>query len=190
MISIVSTSFPFTTAPFRQPKSGFHYLILSSSLLNVRSFPSGPESDYGRYNTHSVDSHGSAHSAYMDATPTGLAEPYPAWSADRQIPMSMEEIEDIFLDLTQKFGFQRDSMRNMVILFFILYSKNHHQGFISLISQCNSSTLVPHVCRPTKLYSPSMPITLAVNMPITVNGISPLSLTLTTQLDNLRMPRP
>ena len=24
------------------------------------------------------------------------------------------EIEDIFLDLTQKFGFQRDSMRNMV----------------------------------------------------------------------------
>jgi 1,3-beta-glucan synthase len=42
------------------------------------------------------------------------AAPYPAWSADRQIPMSMEEIEDIFLDLTQKFGFQRDSMRNMV----------------------------------------------------------------------------
>ncbi|KIJ53707.1 glycosyltransferase family 48 protein [Sphaerobolus stellatus SS14] len=40
-------------------------------------------------------------------------EPYPAWSNDRQIPLSKEEIEDIFLDLTQKFGFQRDSMRNM-----------------------------------------------------------------------------
>ncbi|KAF8527179.1 1,3-beta-glucan synthase [Hysterangium stoloniferum] len=40
-------------------------------------------------------------------------EPYPAWSSDRQIPLSKEEIEDIFLDLTQKFGFQRDSMRNM-----------------------------------------------------------------------------
>jgi hypothetical protein len=39
---------------------------------------------------------------------------YPAWGADRQIPVSKEEIEDIFLDLTQKFGFQRDSMRNMV----------------------------------------------------------------------------
>lgn len=26
----------------------------------------------------------------------------------------MEEIEDIFLDLTYKFGFQKDSMRNMV----------------------------------------------------------------------------
>jgi hypothetical protein len=44
----------------------------------------------------------------------GGREPYPAWSADRQIPLSKEEIEDIFLDLQQKFGFQRDSMRNMV----------------------------------------------------------------------------
>jgi hypothetical protein len=48
--------------------------------------------------------------------PAGAREPYPAWSADRQIPLSKEEIEDIFLDLTQKFGFQRDSMRNMVDL--------------------------------------------------------------------------
>jgi 1,3-beta-glucan synthase len=43
-------------------------------------------------------------------------EAYPAWSAQRQIPMSVEEIEDIFFDLQQKFGFQRDSMRNMVSL--------------------------------------------------------------------------
>ncbi|KAG9303389.1 hypothetical protein G9A89_013715 [Geosiphon pyriformis] len=41
-------------------------------------------------------------------------EPYPAWrSDDPQIPCSKEEIEDIFLDLTNKFGFQKDSMRNM-----------------------------------------------------------------------------
>lgn len=40
-------------------------------------------------------------------------EPYPAWTSDAQIPLSKEEIEDIFLDLTAKFGFQRDSMRNM-----------------------------------------------------------------------------
>ncbi|KAE9406540.1 1,3-beta-glucan synthase [Gymnopus androsaceus JB14] len=44
---------------------------------------------------------------------TGARDSYPAWSSDRQIPLSKEEIEDIFLDLTQKFGFQRDSMRNM-----------------------------------------------------------------------------
>ncbi|KAF7972714.1 hypothetical protein HWV62_41527 [Athelia sp. TMB] len=47
------------------------------------------------------------------AGPPGAQEPYPAWTADRHIPLSKEEIEDIFLDLTQKFGFQRDSMRNM-----------------------------------------------------------------------------
>jgi 1,3-beta-glucan synthase len=48
-------------------------------------------------------------------------EPYPAWGAERVIPLSKEEIEDIFLDLQQKFGFQRDSMRNMV-RFRILFS--------------------------------------------------------------------
>lgn len=48
------------------------------------------------------------------AGPPGAREAYPAWTVDRQIPLSKEEIEDIFLDLTQKFGFQRDSMRNMV----------------------------------------------------------------------------
>ena len=51
---------------------------------------------------------------FVDAGPAGSREAYPAWSAERNIPLSKEEIEDIFLDLTQKFGFQRDSMRNMV----------------------------------------------------------------------------
>ncbi|KAF9045539.1 1,3-beta-glucan synthase [Panaeolus papilionaceus] len=51
---------------------------------------------------------------FMDyAGPTGTRDSYPAWSNDRNIPLSKEEIEDVFLDLTQKFGFQRDSMRNM-----------------------------------------------------------------------------
>ncbi|RMD40882.1 hypothetical protein DV735_g4220, partial [Chaetothyriales sp. CBS 134920] len=52
---------------------------------------------------------------YNSALPAGQRsrEPYPAWTSDAQIPLSKEEIEDIFLDLTAKFGFQRDSMRNM-----------------------------------------------------------------------------
>ena len=50
----------------------------------------------------------------MRSGPTGYRDPYLAWSGDKQIPISYEEIEDIFLDLTQKFGFQRDSMRNQV----------------------------------------------------------------------------
>ncbi|KAK9457574.1 1,3-beta-glucan synthase component-domain-containing protein [Dipodascopsis uninucleata] len=47
-------------------------------------------------------------------------EPYPTWTADNQIPLSKEEIEDIFIDLTNKFGFQRDSMRNMFDHFMVL----------------------------------------------------------------------
>ncbi|KJZ76191.1 1,3-beta-glucan synthase component FKS1 [Hirsutella minnesotensis 3608] len=52
---------------------------------------------------------------YGNVLPAGQRsrEPYPAWTSDAQIPLSKEEIEDIFMDLTAKFGFQRDSMRNM-----------------------------------------------------------------------------
>jgi 1,3-beta-glucan synthase len=52
---------------------------------------------------------------YSNALPAGQRsrEPYPAWTVEAQIPCTKEEIEDIFLDLTAKFGFQRDSMRNM-----------------------------------------------------------------------------
>ncbi|CCF58979.1 hypothetical protein KAFR_0F03830 [Kazachstania africana CBS 2517] len=39
-------------------------------------------------------------------------DPYPAWTADPQAPVSIQQIEDVFIELTDKFGFQRDSMRN------------------------------------------------------------------------------
>jgi 1,3-beta-glucan synthase len=47
------------------------------------------------------------------STPTtadfgGTRDPYPTWSTKGQIPLSKEEIEHTFLDITQKFGFQRD----------------------------------------------------------------------------------
>lgn len=72
-----------------------------------------------RHYSASVDSHMSTSTApHGYGNPfseiPGASDPYPAWAADRQIPMSMEEIEDIFIDLQQKFGFQKDSMRNMV----------------------------------------------------------------------------
>jgi hypothetical protein len=46
----------------------------------------------------------------------GGHEPYLELGAERAIPLSKEEIEDTFhgSDLQQKFGFQRDSMRNIV----------------------------------------------------------------------------
>ena len=72
---------------------------------------------YSRQYSASVDSHLSGvstnqHGPFADIP--GSSAPYPAWSSERQIPISTEEIEDIFLDLTYKFGFQKDSMRNMV----------------------------------------------------------------------------
>ena len=50
---------------------------------------------------------------YTEYTTSVVHEPYPAWGEDQNIPLSTEEIEDIFLDLTQKFGFQQDLMHNM-----------------------------------------------------------------------------
>lgn len=76
-----------------------------------------PASDDGGY-SRSYAASESSHMSYMqDNGPFNdpiSQEPYPAWSVERQIPMSSEEVEDIFFDLQQKFGFQRDSMRNMV----------------------------------------------------------------------------
>ncbi|KAK7062827.1 1,3-beta-D-glucan synthase [Paramarasmius palmivorus] len=74
---------------------------------------------YGQRYATSAESLGQHHggvseSAYTEyGSANGTRDVYPAWSSERQIPLSKEEIEDIFLDLTQKFGFQRDSMRNM-----------------------------------------------------------------------------
>jgi hypothetical protein len=78
-------------------------------------------------------------------------DPYPAWSADKQIPISYEEIEDIFLDLTQKFGFQRDSMRNQVcyiqkMLGFLLTFRS------SSTSSCICSIPVLRECHLAKLF--------------------------------------
>lgn len=77
---------------------------------------------YGQRYGPSAESLGGQKPPYPDSTAPnpeypsggGLPDSYPAWTTERQIPLSKEEIEDIFLDLSQKFGFQRDSMRNMV----------------------------------------------------------------------------
>ncbi|EJD47463.1 1,3-beta-glucan synthase [Auricularia subglabra TFB-10046 SS5] len=73
---------------------GQRYTPSAESLMNGRTGASTP-------------------TTFQDYGPSGAKHPYPAWTPERQIPLSTEEIEDVFLDLTQKFGFQRDSMRNM-----------------------------------------------------------------------------
>jgi len=74
--------------------------------------PPSSQVSYGRSSGASTPVYGMD---YTNALPAGQRsrEPYPAWTSEAQIPLSKEEIEDIFLDLTAKFGFQRDSMRNM-----------------------------------------------------------------------------
>ena len=97
----------------------------SHSSLALQDTDSDPEV-YGQRPAPSSESLGpppGSRMGYSDSStptfmeyggPAGAREAYPAWNAERQIPLSKEEIEDVFLDLTQKFGFQRDSMRNMV----------------------------------------------------------------------------
>ncbi|KIY70916.1 glycosyltransferase family 48 protein [Cylindrobasidium torrendii FP15055 ss-10] len=76
--------------------------------------PAGSVDDHSRRFIPSMASQSSLPSISPFADPgVGSNEPYPAWTAEKGIPMSKEEIEDIFLDLAQKFGFQKDSMRNM-----------------------------------------------------------------------------
>lgn len=98
-----------------------HVLPSHSAHLNCLFTAQGHDSEsdhlYNRQYSASVDSHLSGvstnqHGPFADIP--GSSVPYPAWSSERQIPISTEEIEDIFLDLTYKFGFQKDSMRNMV----------------------------------------------------------------------------
>lgn len=46
-------------------------------------------------------------------TPTRNLTQQPGWSLDHNIPLSKEEIEDVLIDLQNKFGFQKDSCRNI-----------------------------------------------------------------------------
>ncbi|TFL07585.1 glycosyltransferase family 48 protein [Pterulicium gracile] len=118
---------PFTnpssqSVPAYQQRSGQYESESEYSHMNASTtrlagsngyYDNASESDHtGRF-IPSMGSSASVPGMSPFADPGVGGDPYPAWSADRQIPMSTEEIEDIFLDLTQKFGFQRDSMRNM-----------------------------------------------------------------------------
>ncbi|KAI9670085.1 MAG: 1,3-beta-D-glucan synthase [Trizodia sp. TS-e1964] len=74
-----------------------------------------PPSSQVSYNGNRSSGASTPNFDYGNVLPAGQRsrEPYPAWTAESQIPLTKEEIEDIFLDLTAKFGFQRDSMRNI-----------------------------------------------------------------------------
>lgn len=88
----------------------YHFLAAAGSVESMDGYDRQySDSVNSRFSTGTTDG---PYNPFADMP--GSGEPYPAWTAERDIPMSAEEIEDIFLDLAQKFGFQRDSMRNMV----------------------------------------------------------------------------
>lgn len=74
------------------------YRTVSSSFTLVGESPSNTAPTVGGY------------SAGM---PPRQSEMWPSWVPERQVPVTKEEIEEIFVELTDKFGFQPDSMRNM-----------------------------------------------------------------------------
>lgn len=139
----VRSRWPLTTTPpaMTHIVRTLHTGQSTSTYLHRFFAAQGHESDsdllYNRQYSASVDSHMSGlstiqHGPFADIP--GSSAPYPAWSSERQIPISMEEIEDIFLDLTYKFGFQKDSMRNMV-------SRNASPLSLSLSSLIPSSSI-------------------------------------------------
>ncbi|CAG8467886.1 7262_t:CDS:2 [Paraglomus brasilianum] len=66
------------------------------------------------YSGENSNSHPSTYGPHRPTPQRQTNQPYPAWSSDdHRVPVSKEEIEDSFIDLKNKFGFQEDSMRNM-----------------------------------------------------------------------------
>ncbi|CCE63589.1 hypothetical protein TPHA_0F01030 [Tetrapisispora phaffii CBS 4417] len=79
--------------------------------LNINAFNEyGKSDDQGPFQNDSSNNMGSQ---YQNQSQYDEYDPYPAYNLDRKRPITMEKIEDIFIDLTNKMGFQRDSMRNM-----------------------------------------------------------------------------
>ena len=107
----------------------------------------------------------------LGSAPYGAGrEPYPAWGAERAIPLSKEEIEDIFLDLQQKFGFQRDSMRNMVCLLGSLSAPITQTKLDSSTSQCSFLIAVRPECLQIRPSSPFTRTISAVNTQTIASG--------------------
>ncbi|BEJ14560.1 hypothetical protein CspHIS471_0403270 [Cutaneotrichosporon sp. HIS471] len=75
-----------------------------------QNYPASEQSHYGQ---HGYPSRASTPTYTESRDGHRTREPYPGWSQDHNIPLSKEEIEDVLIDLQNKFGFQKDSCRNI-----------------------------------------------------------------------------
>jgi hypothetical protein len=84
------------------------------------------------------------------------SDPYPAWVAERNIPLSKEEIEE-----QQKFGFQRVLCGKWCVLNCVpcIYRCLYIYGHPGSISRCTCLTAVCRECFPTRHTLPFTRIT-------------------------------
>ncbi|KAF9339113.1 1,3-beta-D-glucan synthase [Linnemannia elongata] len=100
--------------PFRGPDDGRYtgYSPSSAALLSLLEHKKSPMFglQYRYDNTSSPPAPGS--NVFGDHQSQPPADQYPSWTIEKGVPLTRQEIEGIMLDLTRKFGFQIDSMRN------------------------------------------------------------------------------
>ncbi|KAF9319692.1 1,3-beta-D-glucan synthase [Podila horticola] len=107
--------------PFRGPDDGRYtgFSPSSDALLSLlESHKSSPLEHQYRYDSSSNSSRTATNrpnvpNVFSDPS-RPLPNPYPSWTIERQVPLTREEIEGIMIDLTRKFGFQKDNMRNQL----------------------------------------------------------------------------
>ncbi|KAG0074287.1 1,3-beta-D-glucan synthase [Linnemannia elongata] len=97
--------------PLRGPDDGRYtgYAPSSDALLSLLENKRSPlPGQTYHYDDPSSTSDGHDYDEPNQPSPN----PYPAWTIEKQVPLTKEEIEGIMLDLTRKFGFQLDNMHN------------------------------------------------------------------------------
>ncbi|KAF8935959.1 1,3-beta-D-glucan synthase [Dissophora ornata] len=95
--------------PFRGPDDGRYtgYSPSSDALLSLLEHKKSPLA--GQQYHYDSPLPGAVFTGPQQRPPP---TPYPSWTIEKGVPLAKEEIEGIMLDLTRKFGFQRDNMRN------------------------------------------------------------------------------
>ncbi|KAG0353747.1 1,3-beta-D-glucan synthase, partial [Gamsiella multidivaricata] len=101
--------------PFRGPDDGRYtgYSPSSDALLSLLEHKKSPLAGHHyRYDPPSTPNN-----PIPDQQQLPPFNPYTAWTIEKGVPLAREEIEGIMLDLTRKFGFQQDNMRNQLDAF-------------------------------------------------------------------------
>lgn len=101
--------------------SDSRYAAYAPSTESLLALIESKKPNFGSHSTSSFSrasswiSEGNGSSDYLDLPSSRCIAkdyPWPAWSVENQVPISKEEIWDIFEDLSNRFGFQKSSIRN------------------------------------------------------------------------------